>query len=346
MKVNAFGITNPGGALVPLTLTIRAPGDHEVLIKVSHCGICHTDIIVARGQLGEVLYPLVPGHEIIGRVVEAGSQVTRFKPGDQVGVGCIAGYCGDCGACRQGDEHYCENGMMPSFGAIDNISGEPKSGGYCQYFLVDENSGILIPETLDPAGAAPLLCGGISVYRPIVRHVSHGQKVGVVGLGGLGHLAIKIIKALGASPIMITTTPGKIPDAEHLGADAAILSSDSEAMAAAAGSLDFIINTISADHDLSHYLSLLKRDGGMCLLGAPEDPLGLNPLLLQHGEKFVTGSMIGGIGQTQEMINFCAENGISADVELISMDYINKAWQRLEDNDVKYRFVIDMESLS
>ena len=345
MKTKTYGITGPDGELKPLTLDMRAPGDHEVLLKVSHCGICHTDIIVARGQIGEVLYPLVPGHEIVGRVVDRGKNVTRFEMGDQVGVGCIADFCGECGACSHGDEHYCGQGT-PSFGAIDNVSGEPKPGGYSQYYLIEEKSGILIPDTMDPAGAAPLLCGGISVYRPIVRHVSPGQKVGVVGLGGLGHLAIKIIKALGASPIMITTSTGKIPDAEQLGADAAILSSDAEAMAAAAGSLDFIINTISAKHELAPYIFLLKRDAGMCLLGAPEDPLGINPVLLQHGEKYITGSMIGGIGQTQEMINFCAESGIAADVELIPMDYVNEAWHRLEKNDVKYRFVIDMDSLS
>lgn len=345
MEIMAYAVRKEGAALEPITIERRSPGPEEVLLELMYCGICHTDLIVANNETGQARYPVVPGHEMVGRVVETGEAVTDLKEGDVVGVGCIIDSCRHCQPCEAGDEQYCDEGFFMSFNAMDR-AGEPTYGGYSTHYTVHQHYALKIPEGLDPAAAAPLLCGGITVYTPLKRGgAGPGKKVGVLGLGGLGHLAVKFASAMGAHTVMLTSSPGKAGDAQKLGANEVIITSDPEALQAHAGSFDMIVNTVSGPHDANAYLSLLKRGGAMRLVGAPSQPLEIMAANLLVGDKALSGSLIGGIASTQEMLNFCGEHGIGAEIEMIPIQSVNEAWQRIENNDVKYRFVIDLSSL-
>jgi uncharacterized zinc-type alcohol dehydrogenase-like protein len=345
VEVKAYAMKAEGQQLEPMSIERRAPGSEDVLVELKYCGICHTDLILARNDSGQTLYPLVPGHEMVGRVAETGEAVSNVKVGDLVGIGCIADSCRSCSPCESGDEHYCEQGFVMTFNGKDR-SGEQTFGGYSTHYTVHNRYVVKIPEGMDEAASAPLLCGGITVYSPLKRFgAGPGKKVGVLGLGGLGHLAIKMAKAMGAETVMLTSSPGKVEDAQKLGADGVLLTTDKEALDAAAFSFDLIINTISGPHDANSFLSLLTREGNLCFVGAPGAPLPFDVTKLIMGDKLMSGSLIGGIPRTEEMLAFCAEHGISADIELVSMQDVNEAWQRIEDNDVRYRFVIDLGTL-
>jgi len=341
-----YAVREARGKLAPFRFQRRSPREHDILMEVLYCGICHSDLVMANDPFGRTPFPLVPGHEIVGRVIETGGKVGRFAAGDLAGVGCIVDSCRCCAACLGGDEQYCAERFTSSFGGRDR-AGEPTHGGYSKYYVIDENYALRIPTGLDPATAAPLLCGGITTYAPLTRYgIGSGQTVGVLGLGGLGHLAVKFCAALGASPIILTSSAGKAGEAHKLGAAGAILTSDPGQMKRATGSLDFILNTVSAPHDPNPYLQLLKRSGTMCLVGIPEKPLSVHPISLVFGDKALSGSLIGGIAKTQEMLDFCAARGVAAEIEMIPIEYVNEAWERIERSDVKYRFVIDMASLN
>lgn len=346
MKTSGYATHAAHSPLVPFEFERRAAGPHDLVLEVLFCGICHSDLLSAHNGLGRSIYPMVPGHEIIGRVIAAGSAVSHFKVGDVAGIGCIVDSCRHCNPCREGDEHYCDEGFTSSFNGRERGTQTPTQGGYSKHYVIDEHYAVHIPAGMDLAAAAPLLCGGVTTYAPLKRAgLQPGMRVGVLGLGGLGHLAIKFIRAMGASPVMLTSSASKTADARKLGAEAVILTSDNEQVQAARGTLDFILNTVSAPHDPNPYLAMLKRHGTMCLVGMPEKPLSIYPGSIVFGDKSLSGSLIGGIAITQEMINFCAAHGIGADVEIIPMDYVNTAWERMENNDVKYRFVIDMATL-
>ncbi len=346
MEVNAYAVMAEGQGLEPLTIERREPGPDEVLVELMFCGICHTDLVVANNESRQAQYPVVPGHEMVGRVAVAGDKVSKVAVGDIVGIGCIADSCRTCSACDAGDEHYCEGGFVMTFNS-QTRAGEKTNGGYSTHYTVHEHYVAKIPNGLDPAGAAPLLCGGITVYTPLKRFgAAPGMKVGVAGLGGLGHLAIKMAKAMGAHTAMITGSPGKVADAERLGADEVVLTGEKDQMDAHAASFDLIINTISGEHDVNAYLPLLTRKGTMCYVGAPQVPLPLVVAMLIMGDKVMAGSLIGGMPSTEEMLAFCAEHNITADIEMVDIQQVNEAWDRIEKNDVKYRFVIDLASLS
>jgi uncharacterized zinc-type alcohol dehydrogenase-like protein len=333
--------------LAPFSFERREPGAHDVLIDILYCGVCHSDLHTARGEWQGVMYPCVPGHEIIGRVSRAGAHVTRFKEGDMVGVGCMVDSCQRCDSCHEGLEQYCENGSTWTYNAPERDTGANTYGGYADKITVREEFVLRLPEGLDPAAAAPLLCAGITTYSPLRQwKVGPGQKVGVVGLGGLGHMAVKLAHAMGARVVLFTTSPDKVQDAKRLGADEVVISKDPEAMAARRNSLDFILNTVAAPHDLDAFLVLLKRDGAMVLVGAPATPHpspGVFNLILKRRQ--IAGSLIGGVAETQEMLDFCARHGIVSDIEIIPIQQINEAYERMLKGDVKYRFVIDMASL-
>jgi uncharacterized zinc-type alcohol dehydrogenase-like protein len=325
----------------------RDPTATDVQIDILFCGVCHSDLHTARGEWGGTVYPVVPGHEIVGRVVTTGNAVTKFKAGDLVGVGCMVDSCQQCASCAEGLEQYCEQGMIGTYNAPDKHTGGVTYGGYSRAIVVDEKFVLRVSEKLDPAAAAPLLCAGITTWSPL-RHwkVGKGHRVGVVGLGGLGHMAIKLAHALGAHVVLFTTSPDKTADALKLGADEVVISKDAAAMAARANSLDYILDTVAAPHDLDVYLNMLVRDGVMTLVGAPStphpSPAVFNMIMKRRS---LTGSLIGGIEETQEMLDFCAEHGITSEVEIIPMQKIDEAYERMLKSDVKYRFVIDMQSL-
>ncbi len=347
MPISSRGyvLTEAGGKLEPYEFNRRDVGDVDMLVDIMYCGICHSDLLVASNELGNANYPLVPGHEIIGRVAEIGRDVTRYKVGDIVGIGCIVDSCRHCNSCESGDEHYCESGWTMSFNAKDKYD-EYTCGGYSSNYVVDHRYAVRISPDLDAAKAAPLLCGGITVYAPLVRHEAGPDKsVGILGLGGLGHLAVKFAKAMGAHVTMLTSSSSKAQDAKVLGADNVIVTTDPDALSAATGSLDLIINTISEKHDPNPFLHMLKRDGVMSLVGAPAKPLELFAPALVFGDKSITGSMIAGIEMTQQMLDFCAKHGITAETEVIPIDYVNEAWERMKNKDVRYRFVIDLSTL-
>lgn len=334
--------------LAPFSFERREPGPHDVLIDIQYCGVCHSDLHTARGEWGGVMYPCVPGHEIIGRVSRTGAHVTRFKEGDMVGVGCMVDSCQRCDACDEGLEQYCENGFTGTYNGPEQGTGANTYGGYSDKITVREEFVLRLPDGLDPAAAAPLLCAGVTTYSPL-RHwkVGPGQKVGVVGLGGLGHMAVKLAHAMGARVVLFTTSPDKVEDARRLGADEVVISKDPEAMAARQNSLDFILNTVAAPHNLDAFLALLKRDGAMVLVGAPATPHpspAVFNLIMKRRQ--IAGSLIGGIAETQEMLDFCARHGIVSDIEIIPIQQINEAYERMLKGDVKYRFVIDMASLN
>jgi uncharacterized zinc-type alcohol dehydrogenase-like protein len=310
-----------------------------------YCGICHSDLHSARNEWGNAAYPIVPGHEIVGKVTAVGNHVTKFKTGDLAGVGCIVDSCRECGHCKEGEEQYCENGWTVVFNSPDKISGGMTYGGFSENIVVNENYAVHIPETLNLASAAPILCAGITTYSPL-KHwgIGKGKKVGIVGIGGLGHIAVKIAKAMQADVTVFTTSLSKTEDAKRLGADNVVVSTDNEQMKSQS-KFDMILDTVSAKHDVNVYLNILKTDGSLVLVGAPAEPLSVGAFSVINGRKSFSGSNIGGIRETQEVLDFCAEHNITADIELINVTQINEAFDRLEKGDVKYRFVIDMKTL-
>lgn len=345
----AFGTKSVTAPLAPLSITRRDVGPNDVEIRILHCGVCHSDLHAVRNEWQSVMptvYPCVPGHEIVGRVARVGRDVKKFREGDLAGVGCMVSSCRQCTPCREGQEQYCQNGLTLTYNSPDKLLGGVTHGGYSEAIVVDENYVLRVPARLDPAGAAPLLCAGITTYSPL-RHwkIGKGHKVGVIGLGGLGHMGVKFAHALGAHTVLFTTSPGKSADGRRLGADEVVVSRNAEEMGRHAGSFDFILDTVSAEHDLNVYLGLLKRDGTLTLVGLPEKPLHINPFSLVFGRHSLSGSAIGGIQETQEMLDFCGEHGITSDIERIAAADINSAYERMLRNDVKYRFVIDMASL-
>ncbi len=342
-----YAAHSPSTPLVPFEFTRRETGDTDINIQILFCGICHSDIHNARNEWKGTVYPVVPGHEIVGKVINVGSKVKKFKAGDTVGVGCLVGSCGHCRGCDEGCEQYCENGMVLTYNSPEKVTGTMTYGGYSDSIVVNEDFVLKIPESLDIKAVAPLLCAGITTYSPL-RHwkVGKDSRVGVVGLGGLGHMAVKIAHAMGAHVTMITTSVSKEADARHLGADHVLLSTDPDAMIQYANTLDLIINTIPLTHDVNPYLTLLKRDGTMVMVGAFEEiKSGFNCAQLILKRQSIAGSVIGGIKETQEMLDFCAEHQILPDVEMIPPQKINEAFERMLKSDVKYRFVIDMAGL-
>ena len=332
--------------LAPFSIERREPLPGDVAIEILYCGVCHSDLHMARNEWGMSMYPLVPGHEIVGRVTRVGSGVTKFKPGDVAAVGCMVDSCRTCANCRRGLEQYCEKGMILTYSSPDKHSGGPTFGGYSDSIVVDEAFTLRVSDKLNLAATAPLLCAGITTYSPL-RHwkVGPGQKVGIVGLGGLGHMGVKFARSFGAHVVLFTTSPGKTEDAMRLGAHEVVVSKHADEMAKHAGSFDFILDTVSATHDINAYLALLKLDGTLTLVGAPEQPLPVSAFHLIMGRHSLAGSGIGGIAETQEMLDFCAEHGITSDIEMIPIQQINQAYDRLLKADVRYRFVIDMASL-
>lgn len=345
----AFAAQSSTSGLSPFAVQRRTPRPEDVQIEILFCGVCHSDLHTVRNEWSAfvpTVYPCVPGHEIVGRVVKVGTAVKKFKEGDIAAVGCMVDSCRRCSSCLAGEEQYCENFATLTYNCPDKFLGGVTYGGYSQTIVVDDSFVLRVPNRLDPAGAAPLLCAGITTYSPL-RHwnVGKGQKVGIVGLGGLGHMGLKLAKAFGAHVALFTTSQNKTADAVRLGADDVILSRDNAAMQKHAGTFDFILDTVSADHDLNAYLQLLKLNGTMTLVGAPPKPLGVASFNLIMKRRHLAGSTIGGIRETQEMLDFCGEKGITADIELIPIQKINEAYERLLRSDVKYRFVIDMSSL-
>jgi alcohol dehydrogenase (NADP+) len=345
----AFAAPSATGALTPHTVARRTPRPQDVQIEILFCGVCHSDLHQVRNEWKEVMptvYPCVPGHEIVGRVVKVGSAVKKFKEGDFAAVGCMVDSCRVCSSCRAGEEQYCEQFMTLTYNGEDKILGGVTFGGYSESIVVDEAYVLRVSNKLDLAGTAPLLCAGITTYSPM-RHwkVGKGQKVGIVGLGGLGHMGVKFAHAFGAHVVLFTTSANKTADARRLGADEVVISKNADEMQKHASSFNFILDAVSADHDINSYLSLLKRDGTLALVGAPEKPFPVSAFNFLMGRRSLSGSAIGGIRETQEMLDFCADHGITADIELIRIQQINEAYSRLLKSDVKYRFVIDMASL-
>lgn len=344
----AYSAASATSPLASTKIPRREPTDRDVQIEILFCGICHSDLHYARDEWHQVLpavYPCVPGHEIVGRVTKVGSAVKKFRPGDLAGVGCLVDSDRTCPHCREGLEQFCP-GMVLTYGSPDKHLGGVTYGGYSDSIVVDESFVLRVPANLPLAGAAPLLCAGITTYSPL-RHwgVTRGKKVGVVGLGGLGHMAVKIAHALGAHVVVFTTSPGKREDALRLGADEVVLSRNADEMGKHAGSFDFILDAVSAEHDLNAYLMLLRRDGNLTMVGAPAMPLPVATFGLIFGRRSLSGSLIGGIPETQEMLDFCGAHHITADVEVIPIQKINEAYARMLRSDVKYRFSIDMASL-
>ncbi|HYD96008.1 MAG TPA: NAD(P)-dependent alcohol dehydrogenase [Noviherbaspirillum sp.] len=347
LSSTGYGATSATEPLSKLNFQRRDLQPDDVQIDILFCGVCHSDLHTARNEWGNTVYPVVPGHEIIGRVTAVGSQVTHFKAGDLVGVGCLVDSCQQCGSCAEGLEQYCENGFVGTYNGEEMHSGGMTYGGYSTNIVVRDKFVLRIPERLDPAGAAPLLCAGITTYSPLKQwHVSPGKKVGIVGLGGLGHMGLKLAHAMGAYVVLFTTSQGKREDAKRLGADEVVVSRNTSEMREHRDSFDFILNTVAAPHALDPFMELLKRDGTMVLVGAPASPHPSPQVFnLIMKRRRLAGSLIGGIAETQEMLDFCGERGIVADIETIRIQDINDAYERMLKSDVKYRFVIDMTSL-
>ena len=344
--VKAFAAQSATSPLAPFSIPRREPLPDDVVIDILYCGVCHSDLHQARNEWRNSVYPVVPGHEIVGRVIKTGRNVTKFKEGDVAAVGCMVDSCRTCASCREGLEQYCENGATFTYNSKDKHLGGRTYGGYSEKIVVDQAYVLKVSKEMDLAATAPLLCAGITTYSPL-RHwkVKKGQKVGVVGLGGLGHMGVKFAHAFGARTVLFTTSPGKTSDAMRLGADEVVISKNPDEMKKQANSFDFILDCVSADHDINAYISLLKRDGTLTLVGAPENPLPVSAFSLLMGRRSFAGSGIGGIAETQEMLDFCAAHGIVSDIEMIPIQKINEAYDRLLKSDVKYRFVIDMASL-
>ena len=345
----AYAARSAASGLAPFSFVRREPLPEDVQIEILYCGVCHSDLHQVRDEWHDVMptvYPCVPGHEIVGRVTKVGSAVKKFKPGDIAAVGCMVATCGVCANCRAGEEQYCIPGFTLTYNFPDTILGGVTYGGYSDSIVVKEHFVLRVPNGLDPAGAAPLLCAGITTYSPM-RHwnVKKGSKVGIVGLGGLGHMGVKFAHAFGAHTVLFTTSPNKSADAKRLGADEVVISKNADEMAKQADSFDFILDCVSAEHDLNALTALLKLDGTLCLVGAPPKPPQVAVFNLLFRRRSLAGSAIGGIRETQEMLDFCGEHGITSDIERIPIQQIDHAYERLLKGDVKYRFVIDMASL-
>ena len=345
LPTKSYAAKTAQAALEPFAFERRDPGPHDVLIKISHCGICHSDIHQVRNEWGNSIYPMVPGHEIVGTVTYTGTAVKQFRVGDIAGVGCFVDSCRTCGPCREGLEQYCEAGMLLTYSGRDK-DGSVTQGGYSSHIVVDENYALLVPSSLTPAGVAPLLCAGITTYSPL-RHWGVGKyhKLAVVGLGGLGHMAVKIAKALGTEVTVLSTTERKRKDALRLGAADFVVTTNPSTWTHLGRRFDFILDTVSAPHDYNSYVNLLKTDGTMILVGAPDKPTPLEPFPLIMHRRRIAGSVIGGIKETQEMLDFCAAHKIESDVEVIPIQDVNEAYERVLKGDVRFRFVIDLASL-
>lgn len=345
-NTKAYAAYESKAPLKPFSLERRNLQNDDILIDIDFCGVCHSDIHTVNNDWGGSQYPVVPGHEIIGRVREIGSQVSKFKVGDLVGVGCMVDSCQGCSSCAEGLEQYCEQGNIGTYNGKDKISGGYTYGGYSDKIVVKESFVLRIPENIDAAAAAPLLCAGITTWSPLKKwNIQTGDRVGVIGLGGLGHMGVKFAHALGAEVVMITTSPQKGEDAKKLGANDVLISTDEQAMRANRGSFDFLLNTIPVKHQANSYIRLLKTDATMVFLGAIEPIEPIHMGLLVTRRKNIAGSLIGGIQETQEMLDFCGEHNITCDIEIIPIQDINLAYERMVKNDIKYRFVIDMQSL-
>lgn len=345
-QVKAFAAKKADAPLAPFQLDRREVGETDVEIEILFCGVCHSDIHTARNEWGATMYPVVPGHEIVGKVSKVGSNVTAHKVGDTVGVGCFVDSCGYCGNCENDLEQYCENGNSQTYNAYLQDKKTITYGGYSSHIVVTEKFVLKVSEKLDLAAVAPLLCAGITTYSPLKHwNCKKGDKVAVVGLGGLGHMAVKIASSMGAEVTMLSRSPEKAKDAEKLGAHHFMLTTDENNMKSMAGSFDLIINTVSAKHDYNEYLALLKTNGTMVLLGVPPEAVPVGAVSLIFGRRSLAGSLVGGIKETQEMLDYCAEHNIVSDIELINIDQINEAYERTLKGDVHYRFVIDMASL-
>jgi uncharacterized zinc-type alcohol dehydrogenase-like protein len=346
VKTKAYAAQSSTSPLAPFSFERRDPSPTDVQIEILYCGVCHSDIHTARDEWGGTIYPCVPGHEIVGRVSKVGSKVAKFKKGDLAGVGCMVDSCRVCDSCKAGLEQYCENGNIMTYNGPDKHIGGHTFGGYSKTVVVDEDFVLHIPANLDLKAVAPLLCAGITTYSPL-RHwkVGPGKKIGIVGLGGLGHMGVKLAYAMGAHVTLFTTSPSKVADGKRLGANEVIISKDKDQMAKAANSFDFILDAVSAQHDINAYFNLLKREGTLVQVGAPPQPLPVAVFSLIFKRRNFAGSLIGGIPETQEMLDFCGKHNIVSDIELIPIDKINEAYERMIRSDVKYRFVIDIASL-
>lgn len=347
-KAKAYSVTSPSSPFSASSIERRDPTYQDVQIEILFCGICHSDLHQARNEwsgMAPTVYPCVPGHEIVGRVTAVGSAVTKFKPGDLAGVGCLVDSDGTCPECQAGLEQFCPN-MTLTYNFPDKHTGGVTYGGYSDSIVVDQRFVLRIPDNLDLAAAAPLLCAGITTYSPMHHWgVTKGKKVGIVGLGGLGHMGVKFAHAMGAHTVVFTTSENKREDALRLGADEVVLSKNANEMAAHAGSFDFILDAVAAEHDINAYIMMLRRDGNITMVGAPEKPLPVSVFGLIFGRRSFSGSLIGGIAETQQMLDFCGEHNITSDVEVIPIQKLNEAYERLVKSDVKYRFSIDMASL-
>src|SRR5580658_1282219 len=346
-NAKAYSATSETSPVSSTTIARRDPTPNDVQIEVLFCGICHSDLHQIRNEWSAMptVYPCVPGHEILGRVTKTGSAVTKFKAGDLAAVGCLVDSCGVCSECKLSLEQFCPNATL-TYNSPDKHTGGVTYGGYSDSVVVDQRFVLKVPSNLDPAGAAPLLCAGITTYSPLHHWgVTTGKKVGIVGLGGLGHMGVKFAHALGAHVVLFITSRSKKEDAHRLGADEVVVSRNANELAKHAGSFDFILDAVSADHDINAYLNLLRRDGNLTLIGAPSKPLGVAAFSLVFGRRSLSGSPIGGIAETQEMLDFCGQHNITADVEVIPIQKVNEAYDRLLKSDVKYRFSIDMASL-
>ncbi|MBH0179880.1 MAG: NAD(P)-dependent alcohol dehydrogenase [Nitrospira sp.] len=345
LPTHGYAALTANTALEPFSFDRRDVGDHDVLITITHCGICHSDIHQARDEWGISLFPMVPGHEIIGTVAQVGAAVTAFKVGDRAGVGCFVDSCRMCGPCREGLEQYCDGGPLWTYSSQDK-AGRITQGGYSTQIVVDESYVLRIPSTLSPAGAAPLLCAGITTYSPLRQWgVGKFHKLAVVGLGGLGHMAVKIARAMGTEVTVLSTSEGKREDAKRLGAANFAVMSDPQTLSKLQGYFHFILDTVSGPHNYNTYLNLLRTDGTMILVGAPDKPASVEAFSLIIKRRRLVGSLIGGIKETQQMLDFCATHKIEADVEVIPIQQVNEAYERILKSDVRYRFVIDMASL-
>lgn len=346
MNVRGLAALNNGAALTPFTFTRRDLRDQDVAIDIKFAGICHSDIHQVKEEWGAARFPMVPGHEIAGVVSAIGASVTKFKVGDLIGVGVFIDSCRDCTSCNQGLEQYCENGMTPTYNGVERDGVTPTMGGYCDGYVIDENYAVKIPSNLDLAAVAPLLCAGITLYSPL-KHwkAGPGKKVAVMGLGGLGHMGVKFAHALGAEVTVLSHSPSKEADARNLGADHFIVTSDASQMQSVKRNFDLILDTVSAEHNINDYLSLLGTDGTLVVIGLPGVPFSVHANSLLTGRRSMAGSMIGGISQMQEMLDFCGAKEIVSEIELISADYVNKAYERTIASDVRFRFVIDIATL-
>jgi len=346
LPTKAYAAQNATTPLAPFSFERRNPGPHDVEIDITHCGVCHTDIHFVKNDWGMSIYPMVPGHEIVGQVKSVGSHVKKFKAGDTVGVGCLVDTCRECDYCKEGLEQYCQGGMVLTYSGLEKDGKTVTQGGYSNKIVVDENYVLKVSDKLNPAAAAPLLCAGITTYSPL-RHwkVGKGHKIAIVGLGGLGHMAVKFAVALGADVTVLSTSPGKKADAMKLGAHNFIVTTDSEQVKSVANSFHFILNTLSAPHDYNLYLSMMKVDGTLICVGLPVEPMIVPAFNIVFTRKCIAGSLIGGIAETQEMLDFCAAHNIVSDIEVIPIQKINEAYERMLKSDVKYRFVIDIASL-